>query len=281
MCTEIMSYNKLKIGEFSRLCRVTVRTLRHYEEIGLLVPEIVDMETGYRYYSVHQMQKMNAIRNLKEMGFSLKEIMELWDEETHIPSVSSLEKKISETETELERLKVRRTQLKAMMASLKKKEKMEKIYIESLPAITVASYRGIIPSYAALGQLCCEVIGPEMARLGCECPEPGYCFTIEHGGYKPADIDIEYCEMVTKAGKDSSIIKFRSIPEVPTAVCMKAYGPYDRLYRSYQELFAWIEKSGYEITGAPRANYVDGAWNQDDPEKWLTIIQVPVEKADK
>ena len=72
-----MSYNKLKIGEFSRLCRVTVRTLRHYEEIGLLVPEIVDMETGYRYYSVHQMQKMNAIRNLKEMGFSLKEIMEL------------------------------------------------------------------------------------------------------------------------------------------------------------------------------------------------------------
>lgn len=273
-----MIYNKLKIGEFSRLCHVTVRTLRHYEEIGLLEPEIIDMETGYRYYAVHQMQKMNAVRSLKEMGFSLKEIMELWDEETHIPSVSSLEKKISDTEAELERLKVRKTQLKAMMASLKKKEKMEKIYIESLPAITVASYRGIIPSYEALGRLCYEVIGPEMARLGCECPDPGYCFTIEHGGYRPTDIDIEYCEMVKAAGKDSSVIRFKSLPEVPTAVCMKVYGPYDRLYRNYQELFARIEKEGYGIVGAPRANYVDGAWNQDDPEKWLTIIQVPVEK---
>lgn len=271
----------MKIGEFSRLCRVTVRTLRHYEDIGLLEPEITDMESGYRYYAVRQMQKMNAVRSLKEMGFSLKEIMELWDEDTHIPSVSALEKKISDTEAELERLKVRRTQLKATIASLKKKEKMEMIYIEQLPAITVASYRGFIPSYAALGQLCCDVIGPEMARLGCECPQPGYCFTIEHGGYKPADIDIEYCEMVTEARKDSSLIKFKSLPEVPTAVCMKVYGPYDRLHGSYQELFAWIEKEGYGIVGAPRANYVDGAWNQEDPEKWLTIIQVPVEKHSK
>ena len=53
----------------------------------------------------------------------------------------------------------------------------------------------IIPSYEDLGRLCSEVIGPEMARLGCICPEPGYCYTIEHGGYKPENIDIEYCVM--------------------------------------------------------------------------------------
>jgi len=53
-----MKTNRLKIGEFSRLCRVTVRTLRHYEEIDLLVPEIVDRDSGYRYYSVEQLQKM-------------------------------------------------------------------------------------------------------------------------------------------------------------------------------------------------------------------------------
>ena len=50
---------------------------------------------------------------------------------------------------------------------------MEKVYFESLPAITVASHRTIIPSFEDLGRLCCDVIGPEMARLGCECPEPG------------------------------------------------------------------------------------------------------------
>ncbi len=129
-----------------------------------------------------------------------------------------------------------------------------------------------------LGRLCYEVIGPEMARLGCECPEPGYCYTIEHGGYKPQDIDIEYCEKVTKKGTDSAIIKFKDIPEVPVAACLKVFGPYDRLYQAYLDLFAYLEKEGYNIVGAPRACYVDGVWNQEDPEKWLTIIQVPVEK---
>ena len=242
-----MGKNKLKIGEFSRLGRVTVRALRHYEEIGLLVPEIVDRD--------------------------------LWDDESHFPSVESLEQKILACEEELAVLKERRRMLRAVVASQKKLHKMEKVYFEALPAITVASHRTIIPSFQDLGRLCCEVIGPEMARLGCECPEPGYCYTIEHGGYKPQDIDIEYCEKVTRKGTDSAIIQFKDIPEVPLAACLKVFGPYDRLYQSYLDLFAFLEKEGYSIVGAPRACYVDGMWNQEDADKWLTIIQVPVEKA--
>ena len=167
-----------------------------------------------------------------------------------------------------------------MVASQKKLKKMEKITIESLPAIIVASHRTTIPSFDDLGRLCYEVIGPEMARLGCECPEPGYCYTIEHGGYKPKNIDIEYCEKVTAKGKDSAIIKFKDVPKVPTAVCMKVYGPYDRLYQNYIDLFAWMEKEGWKVADAPRAVYVDGVWNQEDPEKWLTIIQVPAQRTD-
>jgi len=273
-----MNNNRLKIGEFSRLCRVTVRTLRHYEEIGLLVPEIIDRSTGYRYYAIEQFQKMQNILVLKGLGYSLEEIIDLWDNDNHVPTMESLEEKISVCESELQQLKKRRTMLKAMVASRKKIEKMKKITIESLPAITVAYHRTIIPSYEDLGRLCYEVIGPEMARLGCECPEPGYCYTIEHGGYKPQDIDIEYCEKVSQKGPDSDIIKFKDIPEVPIAVCMKVYGCYDKLPQSYIDLFAWIEKEGYKIIDAPRANYIDGIWNQDDPDKWLTIIQVPVEK---
>lgn len=49
-------------------------------------------------------------------------------------------------------------------------------------------------------------------------------------------------------------------------------------YQSHMELFAYIEQNGYRISGAPRACYVDGIWNQEDPEKWLSIIQVPVER---
>jgi len=116
-------------------------------------------------------------------------------------------------------------------------------------------------------------------ELGCECPEPGYCYTIEHGGYNPKDIDIEYCEKVTKKGTDSAVIKFKDIPAVPLAACLKVFGSYDKLYDNYVELFAYLEKEGYKIADAPRAVYIDGIWNQEDPAKWLTIIQVRVDKA--
>ena len=273
-----MSTNRLKIGEFSRLGRVTVRALRHYEEIGLLRPAIIDRETGYRYYAVDQLQKIQSITKLKGLGYSLDEIRELWEDDTHYPSVESLEEKIRACKEELEMLKARERMLKAVVASQKKLHKMEKVYFESLPALVVASHRTIIPSYDCLGRLCYEVIGPEMARLGCECPEPGYCYTIEHGGYKPQDIDIEYCEKVVAKGMDSDIIKFKDIPEVPVAACLKVFGAYDKLPQAYVDLFAWLEKDGFRIVGNPRAVYVDGIWNQEDPDKWLTIIQVPVEK---
>ena len=264
-----MGKNKLKIGEFSRLGRVTVRALRHYEEIDLLTPEIVDRDTGYRYYSVGQLQKIFSITQLKNMGYSLEEIRDLWDDDQHFPTVESLEEKIRKCEDELAVLKERKRMLKAVVASQKKLHKMEKVYFESLPAITVASHRTIIPSFEDLGRLCCEVIGPEMARLGCECPEPGYCYTIEHGGYKPKDIDIEYCEMVTKKCADSALIKFKDIPAVPKAACLKVFGPYEKLYDNYVEFFAYLEKEGYKIVDAPRAVYVDGIWNQEDADGLL------------
>ena len=119
-----------------------------------------------------------------------------------------------------------------------------------------------------------------MARLGCECPEPGYCFTVETAKeYKAENFEIEYCEKVKSAKKDSDIVKFKTLPEFPTAICMKVYGPYTKLRESYIELFAEIAKMGYEIADAPRACYVDGIWNQENPDKWLTIIQVPVRNA--
>ena len=113
-------------------------------------------------------------------------------------------------------------------------------------------------------------------RLGCECPEPGYCYTIEHGGYRKENIDIEYCEQVAAMGKDSDIIKFKQISKAAEAVCMKVYGPYNRLNENIREVLEWIEANGYTITYPPRYSYVDGIWNQEDPENWLTIIQVPV-----
>ena len=269
---------KLKIGEFSRLMQVTVKTLRHYEQKELLIPDEVDEWTGYRYYSTEQMLKLNSIRQLQKLGFTLEEIRELYDNESHAPSMEQLSKKIEDTERQLKQLIARRSQLLEWMDSRKKIKIMEKFSIESLPEVIVATHREVIPDYAALGLLCVNTIGPEMQRLGCKCPPPGYCFTFEHNKeYSPTDIDIEYCEQVEEMGTDSSIIQFKHLDAVPKALCMKHIGPYERFYESFTEAFAYMEQHGYRIAGHPRTCYIDGAWNQEDPEKWLSIIQIPIE----
>ena len=269
---------RLKIGEFSRLMQVTVKTLRHYEQKELLIPDEVDEWTGYRYYSVGQMLKLNSIRNLQRLGFKLEEIRDLYDEESHVPSVEQLTEKIKETESQLQQLIARRKQLLEWMDSRKKFEQMEKFTIESLPEVIVASHREVITDYSALGVLCYTVIGPEMQRLGCKCPPPGYCFTIEHNKeYTPSNIDIEYCEQVEEMGTDSGIIQFKKLAAVSKALCMKHYGPYDRFYESFTEAYAYMEEHGYKVADHPRTCYIDGIWNQEDPEKWLSIIQIPIE----
>ncbi len=272
-----MSKNRLMIKEFSLLCQVTVKTLRHYEKMGLLRPAEVDEWTGYRYYDVSQMQTLGQIRKLKDMGFSLEEIRDLCDEGRLTPSIGVLQEKIKACLDELARLQKRHEVLLGVMNSQNKLLDMNKFSIESLPEIIVASHREVIPNYAAIGPMCYEKIGPEMARLGCVCPEPGYCFTMEHNEYRPENIDIEYCERVEAMGQDSAIIQFKRLPAIPKVLCMKHVGPYERFFDSFTEAFRYMEEQGMKICGQPRTCYIDGAWNQEDPEKWLSIIQIPVE----
>ena len=158
-----MKKTKLKIGEFSQMMQVTVKTLRHYEQKGLLFPCEVDEWTGYRYYSVEQMQRLNTIRQLQSLGFSLDEIKELYEEGAHAPSVEQLNEKIEKTERQLQLLETRRSQLVNWVNAHKEIKKMEKFSIQSLPEIIVASHREVIPNYAALGPLCVEKIGPRAA----------------------------------------------------------------------------------------------------------------------
>ena len=123
-----MSNNtKLKIGEFSKMMQVTVKTLRHYEQRGLLMPEEVDKWTGYRYYSISQMQRLNTIRDLQRQGFTLEEIKELFDDGTQMPGVELLTQKIEETERQLQLLVERRRQLLRWLDSHKQKKQNGKV----------------------------------------------------------------------------------------------------------------------------------------------------------
>lgn len=63
-----------RIGEFSKLSNLSIRTLRFYNELGILIPEEVDVFSNYRYYSDHNLKEAKMIESLKNAGFSLEEI---------------------------------------------------------------------------------------------------------------------------------------------------------------------------------------------------------------
>lgn len=65
-----------KIGDFANMVNISVRTLRYYDEIGLLKPEIVDKFTNYRYYTDDNIVEASFITLLKEVGFTLQEIID-------------------------------------------------------------------------------------------------------------------------------------------------------------------------------------------------------------
>lgn len=270
---------KLKIGEFSKLNMVSTKTLRHYEEIGLIAPFEIDKWTGYRYYTVDQLSKMNRIIFLKKLGFSLEEIKEIFDDGREMPSVNEIRLKLEDCNKELNIITKRATELSMLENKLQKKEIMQQIFIKSLPAVTAATHRRVISGYHELFNLCPNVIGPEMARLGCECAAPEYCFTIDHNDeYCSTNIDIEYFEAVKERKEDSKMIQFKDIPAVKTAACINHYGIYETLPESFAILYKQIEDNGYKIVDKPRFCYIDGIWNKDSESEWLTEIQIPVEK---
>ncbi len=79
-----------RIGEFSKIARVSGRLLRYYDEIGLLSPQSIDPETGYRYYSAWQLPRLNRILVLKELGLSLEHIARLLDQETSVDEMRGM-----------------------------------------------------------------------------------------------------------------------------------------------------------------------------------------------
>lgn len=270
------------IGMFSQICRVTPKTLRHYDEIGLLRPARIDRFTGYRYYTTGQLPRMNQIQSLRQMGFSLTEIIALLDGGAEPETIRALlELKRGELAA---RIREDGQRLRLVENILRKGTLMMENYnvtIKELPEVIVAYLRTVIQSYDDLFHLMPEVLGPEMERLGCKCAEPEYCFNVYHyEEYRDHDIDVSLCQAVTERKEDSDVAKFQTIARVPQAACLLHKGPYRTLRNAYTFAAQWIEQNGYRLAGPPRESYTDGIWNKESEEDWLTELQFPVEKAE-
>lgn len=275
-CKERELGHLYRIGMFANMNRVTIKTLRYYDEQKLLKPVYVDEENGYRYYVAGQIADLHRILALKNMGFSIEDIRRIIGGEEEKTLLMDKKQEILQ---EIAVLTAKLAQVESYLA----KDKMglsSPVLVKKLPEVTVCSMECRITSYDMLFELMPEM-GAEMERLGCVCAEPEYCFThYLEPGELGEDILIETCEAVTEKKADSEKVKFYTLPEVSEAACIFHRGSYGNFHESYTAVLNFIEENGYEICGNIRESYIDGVWNKDKTEEWLSEIQIPVRKAE-
>jgi DNA-binding transcriptional MerR regulator len=270
----------IRIGDFSKLSRVPIKTLRYYDEMGLLEPIHVDDFTGYRYYEYEQMAHLYRILALKDLGFSLEQIGQLLDAGLTTEQMrgmlilrrSEIRQRVQEEAERLERVEARLRQIE-QEADMSKYD----VVVKHVEAFEVASVRGVVPTPPEQGGLW-EELGRYLATQRAK--PIGPCLSLYHDEEaRERDWDIEVCEPLEMGVAGSQRVKVRELPDVASMACVVHHGPFTTIGEAYDAVLKWISGNGYHITGPAREVYIKPAKNgsQTDPDT-VTEIQFPVEK---
>lgn len=269
----------LKIGDFSKLSRVSIRMLRHYDEINLLKPVRIDEFTGYRYYSEEQLPIMARINALKDMGFGLAAIREiLMCYENKEALEHYLRIKYAELTALSEETAQRLRFLETAIERLGKDDTMNyDVVLKTLPERQVASVRQLIPCYEEEGKLW-HVLFHETRHMNLTLAEPCYMSAILHDKeYKESDVDVEVQAAVRGNYPDTEHVKFKMEPEISVA-SITFKGSYEQFRDVYSSLAAWIEANGYEYCGPMFDIYHVSPHETENPEEFVTEVCCPVKK---
>jgi effector-binding domain-containing protein len=271
----------IRIGDFSKLSRISVKTLRFYDEMDLLKPVEVDRFSGYRYYEYGQLARLNRILALKDLGFSLEEIGKLLAGDLSLEQLRGM-LKLREAESrqrvldESERLK----RIEARLRQIEQEDVMSKydVVIKKVEPLKVASLRGVVPTPPDQATLWQELEG----YLAKQRDRPsGPCLSLYYDEeFKERDWDIEVCEPLADEIPPSKRVSVRVLKPVEMMACTVHEGPLEDLHVAYDAIMRWVDENGYHIVGPVREVYLKESKNisQTDPGA-ITEIQIPVEKA--
>ena len=269
----------LKIGEFSKLSRVSVRMLRHYDEIGLLRPQLTDRFTDYRYYSESQLPLVCRITALKDMGFRLVDIcriLEIYDDPQQLAAY--LHRRRQELEQEAADTARKLQLLENAVQRLRKDDTMAyQVTIRTLPQRYAACVRMTIPNHEAEGmvwQTLCE----ETDAMHLIPDDPCYCsVTFLDGEYKEHNVEVEAQKTVKGSYPDTEHVRFRTLPPVTYAGCTYQ-GGYEQIGEVNAVLAAWIEANGYTYDGPMFNIYHVSPHETQDPAEFITEVCYPVKR---
>ncbi len=266
----------LKIGDFSKLSRVSIRMLRHYDDLGLLKPAEIDTFTGYRYYREDQLFTMGRITALKDMGFALADIvriLEIYDDREKLDAfLAAREKELADQAKETE---YRLTLLDTARKRLRKEQNMGfDVTVKTIPERYAATVHMIIPKY--------EDEGMAWGMMA-ECKEPlvpaDPCYAAAaflDDEYKEENVEIMVSMAVKGKHADTEHVKFLTLPAVKVASCV-VKGSYDQMGDAYAAVTSWISSNGYRMNGPMFNIYHVGPAQTQNPDEFVTEACFPVE----
>jgi DNA-binding transcriptional MerR regulator len=279
-----------KIGEFSRFSRVSVKMLRHYDEIGLLEPARVDPFTNYRYYSAAQLPRLNRIVALKDLGFSLEQIGTLLDEDLSTEQIRGMLKlRQAEIRQQLRREETKLVQVEARLAQIDQAEKMVSydVVLRAIDSHMTATIRQTIGPQSPTVTHLFEELEAYVGRYQARASRPPLLL-YHDAEYQEEAQDVEVVVPVVAPLPSNGRIVVRQLEGHETMACLVHSGGYGNLPQAFSALLSWIETNEYDIVGPTREVYYRFGADQDGYElpdaylahtaaEFVTELQIPVE----
>lgn len=265
----------LSIGEFSKISQITTKTLRYYDEIGLLKPVQVNPISGYRYYKVEQLKVVLFIQKLKLYNFSLEEIIEILKKEytntNLLHAMKQKQKGLLQRQTEMG---VVLNQIEIDILNLERGQNLMSyldsiiVHVQEPTPVRILSIREEmnVDDYG-------KYIGKLVERIHKEKLTPlGPPMTIYYGEeFRPESYDMEIALPIKEEVEGTRVLN------PGTCATANFKGPYSQLTSVYAKVKEWVEKQGYTIAGAPFEFYLNDPANTK-PEELITQVFFPIKK---
>ena len=268
----------LKISDFSKLSRISIRMLRFYDEKDMLKPVIVK-DNGYRYYEPKQLILASRIQYLRYLGFStdkIKNILLIYQDSQDITKYLQLQLEDLKNENEVINGKI-----EALTKTIEKMNQEEimmnyQVEVKEILGKYMMCRRAIIPSYDKEGLLwqglCSEL---EALDREVETVENMSMAVFYDPGYKEKDVDVEIRVEVKGKYEDTENIKFRYIDPVKVASVIFT-GGYEHISDVSYHIANWISEHNYEICGPDFCIYHVGYATTQNPDEFVTEICYPI-----
>lgn len=272
----------MKIGEFSQLSRITIKTLRYYDEIGLLKPHEVDNSTGHRLYALHQLAQVNRILSLKALGLSLEQVQDVLSDDlsdNHLTTMLTIKKRellhtLSDVQKQIERLD---TRIQYVMQEGKMPD--YEVIVKSIAAQRVLSIREILQDGSIIESRLHEIYDVLKAN---HIESVGEWMTLyHHEGFREENLDVEIAVPIDDIDiteiklNDDQVMTVRTIEGHDLVATVIERGQNETWDKSYRALSKYLQNHAYELILPTREMYIT---DKNDQDGWLVEIQYPIKK---